>query len=138
MSNDIVRVLIGDNDSSDYALDDVYITFFLDEANQNVYLAGSMAAEALAAKYAGTVSESKADSHGLHSQRRELSDRFKHYKDLANMLRQRYERTGGTFGLGAAGVFAGGISVAGKATQVGDEDRVAPSFTRELHENEAE
>lgn len=135
MSVDNVRLLIGDTDSTDELLTDDNILFLLEETSDNAYLAASMAAQAIAAKYARQVSESKSDSHGLHNQRRELSDRYKHYKELAETLQKRYQNQSGINGLGATGVYAGGISKANKTTVSNDTDRVAPSFTRELHDN---
>ena len=139
MSTYNVRLLIGDTDSTDYVLQDVDIEFFLTEANANIYLAGSMAAQAIAAKYARSVTETKTDSHGVHTQRRELSDRYKHYVELADKLRKRYDdgigADTGLFGLGGGGVFAGGISRSDKTTRESNSDRVAPAFTRDLHEN---
>lgn len=135
-----VRLLIGDTDSNDYVLQDVDIQFFLSEASGNIYLAGSMAAEAIAARYARSVSESKTDSHGVHSQRRDLSDRYKHYKEVAQSLRKRYDNgqtaSAGMFGFDASSIFAGGISSADKISRESDTDRLSPAFNRELHENQ--
>ena len=129
MSTYDVRLLIGDTDSTDYALQDHDVSFFLNEANDNIYLAASMAAEAIAAKYARQVTESKTDAHGVHVYSRHLSDRYKHYTALAKTMRERHTAR-------TVGVYAGGITISGKDTREADTDRVKPAFTRDLHANE--
>lgn len=57
-----------------------------------------------------------------------LSQQNQQYLALANQMRQR---------LAAVAVpFAGGISIADKDTRAADSDRVAPAFTRSLHEHD--
>jgi hypothetical protein len=129
-----VRLLIGDNDSTDYVLRDVDIAFFLEEAAQNAYLAAAMAAEAIAAKYARLVTNSQSDVHGNHSLTRNYSDRHKHYMDLAKRLEKR--RTSSVLEkMSLGGVYAGGISKADKETRQENDDRPETAFARDLHEN---
>ena len=135
---DNVRLLIGDTDSNAQTLSDSNIDFFLSEANENVYLAASMAADAIAAKFARDVTNSQSDSQGLHSLSRNSSDKFKHYTDLAEKLMGRYKQGAGSGGNGSSAatlnVFAGGISKADKSTRNADPDRTGTSFNRTLHD----
>jgi len=133
MSIHNVRLLIGDNDSADYVLQDVDVAFFLDEANNDIYLAAVMAAESIAAKYARQVTNSQSDVHGNHTLTRNYSDRHKHYLDLAKRLEQR--RTSTNMQKMSTGVYAGGISRADKVTRSGDTDKTLAAFTRTLHKN---
>lgn len=128
-----VRLLIGDNDSSDYVLQDVDVAFFLEEANDNIYTAAVMAAESIAAKYARMVTNSQSDVHGNHTLTRNYSDRHKHYLDLAKRLEKRMSNMQAK--TMATGVYAGGISVADKTTQRSNTDRVKTAFGRDLHKN---
>lgn len=134
MSIDRVRLLVGDNDSTDYVLQDADVVFFLEEANDDIYLAATMAAEAIAAKYARMVTNSQSDVHGNHSLTRNYSDRHKHYLDLAKRLEvRRTKNRMETMSLG--GVYAGGISKADKETRQENDDRPETAFSRDLHEN---
>lgn len=133
MSIHNVRLLIGDNDSTDYVLQDVDVAFFLEEANDNIYTAAVMAAESIAAKYARMVTNSQSDVHGNHTLTRNYSDRHKHYLDLAKRLEKRMNSMKAN--TMASGVYAGGISVSDKATRNSNADRVATAFSKELHKN---
>lgn len=128
-----VRLLIGDNDSTDYVLQDVDVAFFLEEASNSIYTAAVMAAESIAAKYARMVTNSQSDVHGNHTLTRNYSDRHKHYLDLAKRLEKRmYSMKVNTM---SAGVFAGGISVSDKATRSSNADKVVTAFSKDLHRN---
>jgi hypothetical protein len=134
MSIDRVRLLVGDNDSTDYVLQDVDVVFFLEEAKDDIYLAATMAAEAIAAKYARMVTNSQSDVHGNHSLTRNYSDRHKHYLDLAKRLETRRTKNRmETMSLGS--VYAGGISKTDKETRQENTDRPETAFARDLHEN---
>lgn len=133
---DVLRLLVGDTDTSNEALTDAHCAFFLSEANDNVYLAASLAADAIAAKYARDVTNSQTDSHGVHNLSRNNSDKYKHYKELAGTLMVRYKQGAGTTSSSAPAisVFAGGISNADKGNREAATDRVTPAFNRELHD----
>lgn len=135
---DDVRLLIGDTDGNAQTLSDSNIDFFLTEANNNTYLAASLAADAIAAKFARDVTNSQSDSQGLHSLSRNNSDKYKHYKELAATLMKRYQQRAGSnssgSGAAALNVFAGGISKADKSTRNADSDRVQTAFNRTLHD----
>lgn len=61
------------------------------------------------------------------------SDKFDHYKTVVAELQREVRR----MSLGATSAYAGGISISDKDTRADDTDRVAPLFTRDLHDNPA-
>jgi hypothetical protein len=91
----------------------------------NSFTVAAAAARSIAAKYAGSVNKRAGDvsiSGG---------DKHKQYLALAATL----DRQAAVAGLGATSAYAGGISVSDKEAQEDDTDRVAPSFTRTLHDD---
>lgn len=125
---DKVRVLCGDPVGDTQVLDDSIISFFIEEHNGNYYRAAADAAAAIAAYYAGQVDVRVGILSSSNSQKTQQ------FAELSTALRRRAEERA----LAAATPFAGGISVAGKEATEEDADRVTPSFTRELHEEEGE
>lgn len=117
---DAVRFLIGDTDTNDQQLQDAEVEWLLTE-NGSVYNAAAAGCETLAAKYARKVDKAVGDL------RLAAQQKFEHYRDLAVTLRSRTAKL--------AMPFAGGISVASKLAYEANSDRVAPAFTRSLHEN---
>src|SRR5690349_16512533 len=105
-----------DNSSSNYRLQDEEIQALLDVFGSK-YLAAASAADQISAYYAAKSDKTVGKlsiSQGSGSKR---------YQDLAKQL--RYESA--LFAM----PYAGGISVADKASEVLDSDRVAPAFNSE-------
>lgn len=110
----VVRLLIGDTDTTDQQLSDEEIAAFTTRYG-GVYFSAAAAAESLASKYARFASKTVGR---LSIQQGERGD---HYHDLAASLR----RQGATAGLVP---YAGGISEADKTTVEADTDRIKPQF----------
>ncbi len=91
--------------------------------NSDVYGAAALAAESIAGRYASSVDKKIGDLSISNSQR------AKQWMDRAAALRKA-----GRDGLFEP--FAGGISIAGKATYTDNTDIVQPAFTRTLHDYE--
>lgn len=119
----MMRLLVGDTNTTDQTFTDADFTLFWSENGQNIYYGAAMAAEMLMATYANEQSVRIGDvsvSPGVESP-------TVAYANLAKKLRtQGHKRT--------ASPFAGGISRSAKNTENLDDDRVEPAFTRELHE----
>jgi hypothetical protein len=101
-----VRLLVGDTNSSDPLVQDEEITFALAQASNNIYYAGSWAAQldgALSSKY---------------------SDLTKKYNALSSKLRQEGQRFSGN----ALGITAGGVSKTAVESAYQESDRVQPYF----------
>lgn len=123
-----VRVLCGDPAGDTQVLDDSMISFFLEEYNGNLYRAAADAAAAIAAYYAGQVDVRVGILSSSNSQKTQQ------FAELATALRKRAEERVTS----SAVPFAGGISVAVKEVAEENTDRVEPSFTRDLHEEDEE
>lgn len=110
-----VRFLVGDTDTNDQLLSDAEVNFCLAE-NGNQYMAASLACEAIAMKVGQrlTVKGSVAIDQ---------DQQYQHWMTQAKKLRARGSRVV---------PFAGGISVADKEAREADEDRVKPSFARDM------
>jgi hypothetical protein len=91
----------------------------------NAYQAAAMCAENLAGRYANLVDRQVGDLRASYSQR------AKQWLELAGRLRTSASRGS----LALAVPYAGGISIADKLTQESNTDRVAPAFTRNLHDD---
>ena len=115
-TSDQVRLLIGDTDTAKKNFTDAEISWFLTEEPGSVYLAAALAAETLAAKYAGKVDKQVGDLKISNSQ---LGT---HYTDLAKRLRSRNSSSKGR-------VYAGGISIADKDAERERSDRVKPAIS---------
>lgn len=114
-SRDAVRFTIGDTDSTQPQLNDPEIDYLLTE-NGAVLTASVEAALALAARYSRQVSMTDDKVSRENQQKAEA------YAKLAETLKARVSRR-------AHGVYAGGLSIAGKVTSSQDPDLVQPSFT---------
>lgn len=118
-----VRFLIGDTDSSDYAVANENILFALAQ-NPNIYAAAAMCARAMAAKYASEV-DTKFESVSVN-----YSQKAKAYYDLAKRL-ERQAKTSGGLGI----PLAGGISITERDSVNADSDRIPPSFYTDQFRN---
>lgn len=118
---DLVRFLIGDTDSEDPFFQDAEINGLI-TLEGDPRKAAAKGAETLAAKFARQVDET------VGRVKQNCSQAYDHYKDLAKSLR-----------LDAAArvpvPYAGGISISDKDTVRDNEDRVASTFTRSLHDS---
>ncbi len=118
---DKVRFRLGDTVEAGALLQDEEIDGLLADAGSvtNATIAG---ADALAMRFA-SLAQSKTDDIG---QSVNYGDRSARYRALADRLRANASRL--------AMPFAGGISQASKDANAANTDRVAPAFTRELHD----
>jgi hypothetical protein len=122
---DAVRLFLGDTDTSDQQVTDEEITFALAEANDNIYRATSLCADALHGKYSRMVDTAFEGVRSSYSQRAD------HYRKLA----AKYEKKAKTnSGLGAN---FGGTSKAEIESVNEDDDRVKPTFRRGQFRNPA-
>ncbi|TXH52452.1 MAG: hypothetical protein E6Q97_16015 [Desulfurellales bacterium] len=121
---ELVRLLVGDTtkDETDaYLLTDRQIRLLITESGGNTYSAAALCAEALAAKFAADTSASIGDvsvGGGVL---------YQQYTQLARKLRRQAA-------LRTAAPYAGGLSKSDKRAVEDDDDRVTPSFGRDLHE----
>jgi hypothetical protein len=121
-----VRFLIGDTDSTDYAITNDNILFALAQASNDVYLAASICARALAAKYANLV-DTRFES---------VSSNYSQLQDNYNQLAMRLERQSKKFAANGLGIpLAGGISISEIDSVESDTDRVPSKFRRDQYAN---
>jgi hypothetical protein len=121
-----VRFLIGDTDSTDYAITNDNIAFALAQAGNDVYLAASICARALAAKYANLV-DTRFES---------VSSNYSQLQDNYNQLAMRLERQSKKFAANGLGIpLAGGISISEIDSVESDTDRVPSKFRRDQYAN---
>ena len=123
---DQCRFLTGDTDTNDQIFADEEIAWTISENGSNVYLASSALCEAAASKYARLVSLELEEDVAA-----DLDQISKMYKEMAKDFRTK----AGWKGLGGSSAFAGGISISNKDSYEGDSDRVAPMFTKDMHNN---
>ena len=119
---DAVRYFIGDTDTTDQQLQDAEITFCLAQTSDDVYLAASLAASSLSAKY-GRLVDTVLDNSNV---RASYSQRQKNYSDLSRQLEKKAVR----FGSKSLGLpEAGGLSIAEVLSVQTNPDRVVPMFS---------
>lgn len=117
----IVRLLVGDTDTTDQQIQDEEITFALSAESDDVYGAASWIAKSLAAKYSRFVDiELDGQLAENYSQLRE------HYQSLSNSLKTQSKTYSATLG-----VKAGGIKISEMETAEELTDRVKPSIRRD-------
>ena len=119
-----VRFLIGDTDSSDYAITNDNISFSLTQSGDNIYLAAAICARALAGKYS-TYVDTKFES--VSSDYSQLAENY--YK-LARRLEQQAKKY--SAGLGVA---AGGLTYSDIEANDENPDRVKPKFRQDQFAN---
>ena len=117
---DKVRFRLGDTVEAAPLLQDEEIDVLLE--GSDVISATIACAESLAMHFA-SLAQSKTDDIG---QSVNYGDRSARYRALTDRLRANASRL--------AMPFAGGISQASKDANAANTDRVAPAFTRELHD----
>jgi hypothetical protein len=117
---DLVRFLIQDTDSTDALFQDAELDYLL-ETEGSALKAAARACEVLIAKFAQWNDESVGGVRVSFSQRADS------YRKLMADLKRR-------IAMRSAVPYAGGISRADKDANIQDSDRVAPMFTRNLHD----
>ena len=117
---DQVRFLIQDTDKDDQLIQNEEIKFLL-ELEGSPLKAAAKSAEIIWAKFARLVDER------VGRVSKSFSQRAKHYKDLMKQLRR-------SAAIKEALPFAGALKESQKDVLEEDNDRVQPSFTRELHD----
>lgn len=125
-SRDAVRDIIGDVFADDPLLSDEEINAKL-AVSAVTMLAGAMCCDAIAARCSREVDRTNSPQGGV-SQTVNYSQRAKAFRTLAGDLRSQYALGIGSTSAGVA-PYAGGISIADKASREADSDRVVPAFT---------
>lgn len=119
---DAVRLLIGDVDPDDQQLQDEEISFSLTQTSNDVYLAASISASNIAARYGRLVDTALDDSNVRLS----YSQRQKNYLDMA----KRLEKQSTKFGSKTLGIpDAGGLSQSEVESVRGLTDRVPSMYS---------
>lgn len=124
---DALRLMLNQTSSSGPAsvvLQDEELAFYLTEAG-GMYAAAAQAADQISSRYAGLVTSKRVGELSLT-----YSDRAAEYRSLSLGFRRQVALR--------AVPYAGGISVADKAMQVADRDRVRPEFRRDMDDNPRE
>lgn len=118
---DAVRLLIGDNDSTEQiGISDEEIAFALSQADNNIYKASAILSRALAGKYS-RLADTSFD--GVSTKNSQLSAS---YMELARKLEQQAAE----YGTGLIGSpLAGGTKISDIGAALEDTDRVPSAFT---------
>lgn len=116
-----VRLLLGDNDTTDQQVQDEEITFALAQTGNNVYYAAAWTARTLAGKYSRYVD---TDLDGQLSEN--YSQLQTHYQNLSERLEYQGKKAGGILGVAAGGISRAAIEVAQE-----DTDRLKPRIKRD-------
>jgi hypothetical protein len=115
-----VRYLVQDTDMTEQLAQDEEILWQLGQ-NPNVRLAAAEVAQQIALKFARQATVRRGDTAVEYGKRAEQ------YAAMAVRLKREASIRGGK-------PYAGGIAAADKQTQEQDTDRVAPAFTRRMHD----
>jgi len=121
----IVRLLVGDTNTSDQQVANEEITFALSESNDKVYAAAAWIADTISSMYARKVD---IEHDGVLSA--SYSDLSKQYSALATDLGKRAKTAGS-----AVGVAGGGISINTIEANRANTDRVQGAFRRDRFKN---
>lgn len=121
----VVRLLVGDTDTTDQQVQNEEITFALSENGNNVYFAAGWVARAISSKYSRKVN---TQLDGALSA--DYSDLAKHYSSLADRL--EYQGKKSSAGLS---VKAGGITISGVEAVRENTNRIEGSFRRDRFHN---
>lgn len=121
----IVRLLIGDTNTTDQQMQDAEITFALAQNSNNTYMAASWACRALVSKFARMVT---TQLDGALSA--DYSDLMMHYQQLADTLEYQGKTSGASLG-----VRAGGITKTSIEAARADTNRIEGSFRRDQFKN---
>lgn len=119
---DEVRFILGDIDSTDPQLTDEEINYVLGQYSNSIYISVVGLLDILLLRYGRIVSESVGSVSIQYNQR---------YQAWLEMRRIFLEKSN------MSGIpYAGGISVADKATRAANSDRVTPAFSRDMMNND--
>jgi len=123
---DAVRFTIQDTETSEQLVSDEEIAYLLSEAGDDVIKASIAACEAISRRFARKASQTTGRVSVNYSERAKV------WIDLADKLRTRalVENMSDT-------PYAGGISQDDVDSVKDDSDRVAPAFTKGMHDNES-
>lgn len=121
-----IRFLVGDTDSSDYNISNENIVFALDQSGDDIYLAASICARAIAAKYATLVN---TKFEGVSSDYAQIKE---NYYALATKLEAQSKKYGSR-GLGLPA--AGGLTYSDIRANDLNDDRVQPKFKQDQFAN---
>ena len=121
----IVRLLIGDTNTTDQQMQDAEITFALSQSSNNTYMAASWACRTLVSKFARMVT---TQLDGALSA--DYSDLMMHYQQLADTLEYQGKTSGASLG-----VRAGGITKVSIEAARADTNRIEGSFRRDQFKN---
>lgn len=121
----VVRLLVGDTDTTDQQVQNEEITFALSENGNNVYFAAGWVARAISSKYSRKVN-TQLDG----ALRTDYSDLAKQYSSLADRL--EYQGKKSSAGLS---VKAGGITISGVEAVRENTNRIEGSFRRDRFHN---
>ena len=121
-----VRFLIGDTDTNDQQVQDEEINFGLSQSNDNIYYAGAVVAEGLAAKFARKVN---TEING--ALKADYGELYQKFKALSTSLRARGQQTS----VGTTALRAGGISLSAIDTARKLSDRPASAFSKDQFAN---
>lgn len=122
----VVRYLVGDNDTNDQQVQDEEITFALGQTGDNVYYAASYVCTGLASKFARQV-----DTEIDQAIQVRYSQRSQHYKSLSKELDSQGKR----FGTNTLGLAFGGTNISDINTVRANTDRVPPAFRKDMFKN---
>lgn len=117
----VVRLLIGDTDTTDQQIQNEEITFALAQTGDSVYYAAAWTSRVISSKYSRLVD---TDLDGQLSEK--YSQLQSHYKALAKDLEFQGQKTGG-----ALGIAAGGLSKAGMKAVETNTDRTGSRIRRD-------
>jgi hypothetical protein len=121
----VVRLLVGDTNTSDQQVQDEEIVFSLSETNNNVYSAAGWVARTISGKYSRQV------TIGLDDQlTAEYSVLSSNYALLADRLEYQGKKTSGSMGM-----IGGGISKTDVDAVRQNSDRVTPAFRKDQFSN---
>jgi len=121
----VVRLLVGDTDTSDQQVQNEEITFALSENGNNVYYSAAWVARSISNKYARQVN---IDLDGQLSA--DYSDLSRQYNRLADQLEYQGKKSGAVLGM-----VAGGMSKAQMEGIRQNTDRFQPAFRRDQFDN---
>lgn len=123
-SNDAVRFAVGDTDANDWIFTDAEVAYSV-QLEGSVNEAALYLARAALAKFVRLVSISEKD--GEKAKTKALQQKVNNYERLIVQLTTNKSKR-------VVGVYAGGLTKSDKLAREQDDDRVAPLFTRKLHD----
>lgn len=116
-----VRLLIGDTDENDQLVQDEEVLFSLAQNNDNIYFAGSWAANIIAAKFARKVNTKLEGALSSN-----YSDLARQYKALSADLREQGQK----YSMTSSSLRAGGVSNTAIDAAQALTDRPSASFSK--------